>query len=307
MLPNWLYGKSKSKLASILGGGGTPADYDQVKAQVTQNAENITLLSDAVQDSVTWDDLSEVGAVNLFNNTATSNPSLNGLSFIVNDDKSVTISGQNTSSGNTSLSTPDFKFGRSGTFKFTGNTGGSYSTYWLNLYDKTTKENYNVASGKEPIILTIDSTHTYVMNYQIGGNYSISGSVVMKPMISPLDYNGPYVPYAMSNRELTEENKIETGSLTGDVTFSSNEITKKNGIVTINAAFQADKDYNGFTEFVNIPSEFRPVTNRPIGFLFNDTQGTISSVTAFPNGKIQASAAITAAEYYRLVMSYIIA
>ena len=42
MLPNWLYGKSKSKLASILGGGGgTPADYDQVKAQVAQNTEDV--------------------------------------------------------------------------------------------------------------------------------------------------------------------------------------------------------------------------------------------------------------------------
>lgn len=49
MLPNWLYGKSKSKLASILGGGGgTPADYNQVKAQVNQNTEDILLLSDAL-------------------------------------------------------------------------------------------------------------------------------------------------------------------------------------------------------------------------------------------------------------------
>ena len=45
MLPNWLYGKSKSKLASILGGGGTPADYNQVKAQVTQNTEDIEELT----------------------------------------------------------------------------------------------------------------------------------------------------------------------------------------------------------------------------------------------------------------------
>lgn len=51
MLPNWLYGKSKSKLANILGGGGgTPADYDQVKAQVNQNTEDIELLSDALDD-----------------------------------------------------------------------------------------------------------------------------------------------------------------------------------------------------------------------------------------------------------------
>lgn len=51
MLPNWLYGKSKSKLANILGGGGgTPADYNQVKAQVNQNTEDIELLSDALDD-----------------------------------------------------------------------------------------------------------------------------------------------------------------------------------------------------------------------------------------------------------------
>lgn len=56
MLPNWLYGKSKSKLANILGGGGgAPADYNQVKAQVAQNkadieqnTEDIDLLSDAL-------------------------------------------------------------------------------------------------------------------------------------------------------------------------------------------------------------------------------------------------------------------
>lgn len=40
MLPNWLYGKSKSKLTTILG-GGIPADYNQVKAQVTQNTDDV--------------------------------------------------------------------------------------------------------------------------------------------------------------------------------------------------------------------------------------------------------------------------
>lgn len=47
MLPNWLYGKSKSKLASIL---GVPADYEQVKAQVTQNTEDIEELTDEKVD-----------------------------------------------------------------------------------------------------------------------------------------------------------------------------------------------------------------------------------------------------------------
>lgn len=66
MLPNWLYGKSKSKLASILGGGGgAPADYDQVKAQVTQNTEDILLLSDALDDKAA---LTQITNRNLLDN-----------------------------------------------------------------------------------------------------------------------------------------------------------------------------------------------------------------------------------------------
>lgn len=66
MLPNWLYGKSKSKLTSILGGGGgTPADYNQVKAQVSQNTEDILLLSDALDDKAA---LTQITNPNLFDN-----------------------------------------------------------------------------------------------------------------------------------------------------------------------------------------------------------------------------------------------
>ncbi|MBQ5912529.1 MAG: hypothetical protein IIW93_05480 [Bacteroidaceae bacterium] len=56
MLPNWLYGKSKSKLATAL---GVPADYEQVKAQVTQNTEGIDELahkSDLITLSATKND-----------------------------------------------------------------------------------------------------------------------------------------------------------------------------------------------------------------------------------------------------------
>lgn len=66
MLPNWLYGKSKSKLANILGGGGgTPADYNQVKAQVNQNTENIELLGDALDTKAA---LTQISNPNLLDN-----------------------------------------------------------------------------------------------------------------------------------------------------------------------------------------------------------------------------------------------
>lgn len=57
MLPNWLYGKSKSKLASIL---GVPSDYAQVKAQVTQNEEDIEELSDFVNISTNLNDPTQI-------------------------------------------------------------------------------------------------------------------------------------------------------------------------------------------------------------------------------------------------------
>lgn len=66
MLPNWLYGKSKSKLAELLGGGGgTPSDYNQVKAQVTQNAEDIISLSDALDGKAA---LTQITNPNLLDN-----------------------------------------------------------------------------------------------------------------------------------------------------------------------------------------------------------------------------------------------
>lgn len=66
MLPNWLYGKSKSKLAELLGGGGgTPSDYNKVKAQVTQNTEDIASLDDTLDTKAA---LTQISNPNLLDN-----------------------------------------------------------------------------------------------------------------------------------------------------------------------------------------------------------------------------------------------
>lgn len=65
MLPNWLYGKSKSKLAELLGGGGAPSDYNQVKAQVTQNTEDIASLDDTLDTKAA---LTQISNPNLLHN-----------------------------------------------------------------------------------------------------------------------------------------------------------------------------------------------------------------------------------------------
>ena len=65
MLPNWLYGKSKSKLQEILGGGGAPSDYNQVKAQITQNTEDIASLDDTLDTKAA---LTQISNPNLLDN-----------------------------------------------------------------------------------------------------------------------------------------------------------------------------------------------------------------------------------------------
>lgn len=249
-------------------------------------------------------DIDVVKALNTTGTWTGNSYALNGITFAFADDGKVTVSG--TASALCSINISG-NYDLNGDYIITGcPSGGGSSTYSLRIYDSSaTVIADDIGEG---ISFTANNLANCRTNIIVITNAAISTPIVFAPMIrDSKDPDATYQPYAKTNRELTEENKIETGSLTGDLTFSSNEITKKNGIVTINAAFQADKDYNGFTEFVKIPSEFRPVTNRPIGFLFNDTQSTIISVTAFPVGKIQASARITAGEYYRLVMSYIIA
>ena len=62
MLPNWLYGKSLRKLQEIFSDGSTPPDYIEVKAQVTQNTESISEIYDVMgkTGSKNWLKLTDV-------------------------------------------------------------------------------------------------------------------------------------------------------------------------------------------------------------------------------------------------------
>lgn len=191
MLPNWLYGKSKSKLASILGGGGTPADYDEVKAQVTQ----------LTQDSVTWDNLSEVGAVNRLEGILTQTKTVNTHTFTPNSDGSITIT--NTGITTTLLAQKIGQFvGDGSVVKLSGAiSGGSSETYCLQVQEGSDYK-FIYDTGNGAIFQTVSGI-TYSIYAIVRSGYSMSGTI--HAMIADSSYNGPYVPYAMTNRELTEK------------------------------------------------------------------------------------------------------
>lgn len=204
MIPNWLLGKSKSKLQEILGGGGTPADYNQVKAQVNQNTESIALLNTSNQALTDQANsmANVLGAKNLMPNNAVSY-SIHGITFTVNSDGSVTANGTATeltllfcirefkpNNGNYILSGGV----RDGVFVFINENNGT--TFVRN-------------------VISVGNDTQFALNYSDYDNLDCgigieSGVTVNNetfyPMIRPASItDDTYVPYAMTNRELTKK------------------------------------------------------------------------------------------------------
>lgn len=143
------------------------------------------------EDSVTWDNLSEVGAVNHFNNTL-STQIVNGVTFTVNADKTITASGSVTSGDRAEVSINVTL--PSGTYKLSGcPSGGSDDTYRIGGFD--------VKEYGDGVIITSNGSQRQLYFTVFSG---FSSPITFKPMVTDPSYNGPYVPYAKTNKELTD-------------------------------------------------------------------------------------------------------
>lgn len=180
------------------------------------------------------DNLEVNGAVNMLPNNGTSQTLGDGhVTFIVNDDKTVTVTadGQQTSSVEFPLYTNSdgspHLIGK--TIKLSGcPSGGSSSTYSIQAYrigttDGSTGTASDLGDGVTFTWLNNGSGTKAVVKIIIRPNYS--GTITFKPMITVPSYNGDYVPYAKSNKELTEDVVNEYISSEFD---SSNIITNHN-------------------------------------------------------------------------------
>lgn len=154
------------------------------------------------KDSVTWDDLSEVGAVNRLKGTLTQTKTVDTHTFTPNSDGSITI----TNTGVTTSTPLAQKIGQfvgdGSVVKLSGGiSGGSSETYCLQVQEGSTwKFIYDTGNGA--IFQTVSGT-TYGIYVVVRNGYSVSGTVY--PMIADVSYNGSYVPYARTNKELTDD------------------------------------------------------------------------------------------------------
>lgn len=212
------------------------SDYD-LDNSWTPWAENNYVLT---RDKVGMDLLSEVGAVNhLENKSTTFVSSASGLTFTVNTDKSITVSATSgsypfTVLANSSLiinsdSCDNLKEGA--TYKLSGcPSGGSSSSYYIAFFQSGVVDKSDKGDG---YIFTKTASMTNVLaQITFKKNAVLSSAITFKPMIAPVDYTGPYVPYAKTNKELTDlwnTNKYAEYDVTGGETtwFDFTNATRK--------------------------------------------------------------------------------
>lgn len=219
------------------------------------------------------------GGVNSLENFA-STAVVSPVTFTVNADKTVTATATTATSSvcncNITWTSKNYKL-KAGTYKLTGCPDGgkvptgTNDTFAIECYNQTagSRIGWEIGNG---LVFTLTAESVINVSISIRSGYNLNGSKVFKPMISlasmNLSYND-YVPYAKSNRELTEDvNAINehkptnVGSVilsSGDASyweFTTNEIwvdtVTKRVIVNLIVKFKANQSAR--TESIRIGS-----------------------------------------------------
>lgn len=209
-------------------------------------------------DKVGMDLLSEVGGVNYFNNTGTTQ-GVKGVTFTVGSDKKVTATGNNDGTGSSNLIVTRVPL-KKGTYMCSGSpSGGSSTTYGVNFDVNSSSNNWDYGDGR---IITLASDGYVDVYMHVHNGYSISGSLVFAVMITPVSYNGPYVPYAKSNKQLTDDvtPNSYTPTVSGFKSFEVNKVLKIGAIKNfmLNAYTDGAKDAGTSIDLFYLDTDYRP-------------------------------------------------
>lgn len=274
------------------------------RIELFSNANQERKFERHTQDASTWASWfmfplrSEVNAIanrggkNLLPNTGTST-TINGVTFTVNADGSVTVNG-------TATATADY-YGMaqvslgSGTFALSGcPEGGSEQTYFLGVR----VNNSWSASGKDygdGKTVTGEITRWAIT---IRSGYT-ADNLTFYPMLRDASIqDDTYVPYGMSNAELTEELTLKVGTVTPVEGATTNNLMvyEKGGVVTINGYMTAPSSVGtsgviiGTISGVDLPNaQIRAVGN--VGTNAYSAKN-LAYVSIGTNGDIAASAVV---------------
>lgn len=219
-------------------------------------APNVTLTQDTKglpQDmNGLTDNQFENGAVNLLHCDATSNVQT-GLTYIVEDDGTVKVSGTNTSNETAQIAVTISYVDWDSTkrYKISGcPSNGSSSSYRLGLtINKSNGWSRTLTELGDGLEFQLASNETKIkVSINISAGYAISGTLTFKPMITVADMPNSdyahYVPYAKSNKELTHLIKKKTATVTtsgnGNASIATDLVPYSAQILAINVTSGAE-------------------------------------------------------------------
>ncbi len=173
------------------------------------------------EDTTALLDNTEVnGAVNMFDNILASPQVVNGITYTVNDNGSVTCNGTATANGGVMLGGIAVKSGKA--YKISGCPSGGDADNSYALIVRATNSTSAAVIGSDignGFIYAPTSDTTVYLQIRFANGQTAS-DLTFKPMITVPSYNGDYVPYAKTNRQLTEDSvDWESNSVLGAKNF----------------------------------------------------------------------------------------
>lgn len=281
----------------------------------------ISKIKAKITEYVTWAANGMLGAKNLWKTTLASTTS-DTITWLQNDDGTVTANTSKPTTGRAFVNVGSIKL-PVGRYKLSGcpNGGNLTDGYYLRLQINTPTLVIlanDVGNGAEFDVSDSDATMVMYIAFEKAG--LTADNLVFKPMITlaadtESDY-AHYVPYAMTNRELTNNLLPVKKTLTGimeDVTFSRDQVYVQNNILYMNVVFSRTSAIPAYTNIFSIPltsDEAKLITNAGVDFNIGVSVGgqlkSIRYVLNANNITIQATSEIASAINVALSLSFVI-
>lgn len=258
------------------------SDYDLDPTYVPPAKTNRQL----THDSVTWEDESQIGAVNwlaypYYQSTNVSG----GITYTDNGDGSITVNSGTVSASGPSIfliadgagtAAKHIQKLRGKTVKIVLDCDKSLNSNNHNMQVSIRDSNnvtlvsatLNYTGKRESIIVYVpnNADNVYWQLWNRKGS-TISEAYTVKPMITPVNYNGGYVPYAKSNGELTSALTLNSDSISVNTSYLSTparNVCKKVGGVKffdLQADIAATITAGTTVQIGTLPSGYYPTYN----------------------------------------------
>lgn len=198
-----------------------------------------------------------LGAKNLCPNNATTKTD-GDVTFTVNSDGSVTLNGTASATVGFELKTYGRWLKAGVRYILNGCTGGSDSTYKLSV-NRSTGDLAKCLDGD--VEFTVDNTFDYRVWIVVFSGTQFNNLTIYPMIRLASDSDDTYVPYAMTNRELTDvkESSVQLNEgITVNTERGGNHLYKKGNIVQMVLTIEG-VTANAYSTFATVPEGFRPI------------------------------------------------